>query len=135
MINILGGAVPTSLISNFVDYRSVDIQATNRFHHRQVLEIVMGLEQSIAGVEFHKDAADAPDVTREAPSKIEDDLRCSVMSGRDYGGMVLVVKCSGAKVDKPDLRIEQDSALFRCAGCPSSGRGDRSVVCEGLVGI
>lgn len=34
------------------------------FHHRQVLEIIVRLEEGIAGEEFDKDAPYAPDIAR-----------------------------------------------------------------------
>jgi hypothetical protein len=46
----------------------------NGFHHSEVLEIVVSLEKSIARKELDKDAANTPNITWEAPAKIENDL-------------------------------------------------------------
>jgi hypothetical protein len=55
------------------------------FHHCQMLQVIVRLEQGIAGEELDENATDAPDVAREAPSKVEDDLGSTVVSGRDNG--------------------------------------------------
>ena len=44
-----------------------------------MLKVVMRLEERVTRVELYEDAADAPDVTREAPTKIENDFRRSVV--------------------------------------------------------
>lgn len=53
------------------------------FHHRQMLQVIVRLEQGIAGEELDKNTTYAPDVAREAPSKVEYDLGGTVVSGRD----------------------------------------------------
>jgi hypothetical protein len=50
-----------------------------------MLQVIVRLEQGIAGEELDENAAYAPDVAREAPSKVEDDLGSTVVSGRDDG--------------------------------------------------
>ena len=59
----------------------------------------MGLEECIACEEFDQDAADAPDVARIAPAKIQYDLWRSIMSSRYNRRMIFVLKRSGAKID------------------------------------
>ena len=49
--------------------------------------------------------------------------------------MVLVVKCSRAKVDQPNLAVEKDSPLAGISRVRVRGRRDRTVVGEGLVGV
>lgn len=58
---------------------SVNLATTDSFHHRKMLEIVVRLEQSVTGKELDKDASYTPDVAREAPAKVEYDLRCTVV--------------------------------------------------------
>lgn len=71
-----------------------------------MLKVVVGLEQCVTGEELNQDTADAPDVTRIAPSQIQYNLRCSIMSCRDNGGMVFVVKGSRSEINQPDLCIK-----------------------------
>lgn len=66
----------------------------------------MCLEQGVTGEELDQDAADAPDVTRKAPAKVEDDFWGAIVSGGDDGRVVFVIKGGGTKVDKPDFGIE-----------------------------
>jgi hypothetical protein len=63
----------------------VDGSVADGFHHCQMLQVIVRLEQGIAGEELDENAAYAPDVAREAPSKVEDDLGSTVVSGRDDG--------------------------------------------------
>jgi hypothetical protein len=51
------------------------------FHHCQMLQVIVRLEQGIAGEELDKNASYTPDVAREAPSKVKDDLGGAVVSG------------------------------------------------------
>ena len=64
-----------------------------------MLKIVMGLKEGIAGKEFDQDAADAPDVARITPAKIQDDLWRSIMPSRYDRRMIFVLKSSGAEID------------------------------------
>ena len=75
-------------------------------HHCEMLEIVMGLEESITSKEFDKDAADAPNIAWIAPPQVKYDLWCSVVPCRNDGRMVLVVKGCRSKVNKPDLGVK-----------------------------
>lgn len=54
-------------------------------HHCQMLQVIVRLEQGVAGEELDKNAAYAPNVAREAPPKVEDDLGSAVVSRRDDG--------------------------------------------------
>jgi hypothetical protein len=67
------------LLVDSSDDVSIDLATTHSFHHCQMLEIVVRLEQSVAGEEFDQDAPYAPDVAGEAPAKVEYDLWCTVM--------------------------------------------------------
>ena len=59
----------------------------------------MSLEECIAGKEFDQDAADAPDVARVAPAKIQYDLWRSIMSSRYNRRMIFVLERSRAEID------------------------------------
>lgn len=48
-----------------------------------MFQVVVGLEKSVAGEEFDEYAANAPDITREAPAQIQNDLGSSVMTSGD----------------------------------------------------
>ena len=70
-----------------------DLAVTDRFHHRQVLEVVMCLEESVAGKELDEDATDTPYIAREAPAKVKYYFWSTVMPCTDDGAMVLIVEC------------------------------------------
>ena len=46
----------------------VNLATTYTFHHCQVLEVIMCLEKGVAGEELDKDAPNAPNIARIAPS-------------------------------------------------------------------
>ena len=58
----------------------VDLLSDYGFHHGKMLEIVMCLEQGIAGVELDQNTADAPNVTRKAPTQVENDFWGAVVA-------------------------------------------------------
>jgi hypothetical protein len=62
---------------------AVKSAATNALHHRQVLQIIVGLEQCIPCEEFDENASDTPDITREGPTETKNNLRGTVMASRD----------------------------------------------------
>jgi len=88
------------------DDRLVDGCITDCLHHRQMLEIIMRLEQCITSEELHQNATNAPDITWEAPAKVENDLRSSVMSSRNNGRVVLIIERGRTKVDQSYLRVK-----------------------------
>lgn len=92
--------------------RTVDFAAHNGLHHGQVLEIVVCLKKGVASEEFDKDAADAPNITGEAPSKIENDLGCPIVTCRHNRRMILIIKRSGSKVYQPNLGCQQHFAVL-----------------------
>lgn len=49
-----------------------------------MLQVVMGLEQSVACEELDKNAPYAPDVAWKAPAQLQDDLGRPIVSRRDY---------------------------------------------------
>ena len=117
----LGGRVAvgtSSTRSNLLHELWIDLAIADRLHHGQMLEVVMRLEEGIACEEFNKNASYAPDVTGEAPTKLKDDLRCSVVSRRDHRRMVLVVEGCRTKVYQANLAVQKNSSLPRCPrGC------------------
>lgn len=80
-------------------------------HHCEVLEIVVRLEKSVAGEELDQDASDAPDVAWIAPSEVQYNLGCSVVSCRNDGGVILVVEGCRSEVNESDLGVKKDSPL------------------------
>lgn len=80
-----------------------------------MLEIIVRLEESVAGEELDKDASNTPDVARKTPAKIEDDFRCAIVTSRDNGRMVLVVESCRSKINQSYLAVEQDSSCASIA--------------------
>lgn len=98
----------------------LDFSTTDWLHHGEMLEIVMSLEKSVTGKELDQDTANTPDVTGIAPAQVEDDFRSAVMPRRDDRRVILIIECGRAKVNQPDLCIEQD---FPVSFSSSDGRG------------
>lgn len=71
--------VPPSTLVDSLDETGVDPSADNGFHHRQVLEVIVGLEERVPREEFHKDASYTPNVAREGPAKSKYNLRGSIV--------------------------------------------------------
>lgn len=95
----------------------------------------MCLEEGVAGKELDQNAADAPDVARVGPAETEDNLRGSVVARRDDGGVILILKGGGAKVNQPHLGIEQDPSLAGLAADVCRRRGDPAIVGKGLIRV
>lgn len=75
--------VTPSSPSNLSDQGFVKRTVTNSFHHGQMLEIIVRLEQCVAGEELDQNTTDTPDVAREAPAKVQNNLGRPVVSCRD----------------------------------------------------
>ncbi len=71
-----------------------------------MLEVVVRLKQRITCEEFHNDAANAPDIAREAPSKLKNNLWCPIVSGRDYCRMIFIIESGRSKVNKADIAVQ-----------------------------
>jgi len=84
---------PALIEPNSVDNVSVNLVITHCLHHREMLEIVMCLEKSVACEELHQYTAYAPDIARKAPAKVEDNLRRPIMSSGNNRRVILVLKC------------------------------------------
>jgi hypothetical protein len=57
------------------------LATAHRLHHRQMLEVIVRLEEGVASKELNQNAANAPYVAGEAPAKLEDDLWGTVVTG------------------------------------------------------
>jgi hypothetical protein len=93
---------------------SINLATADGLHHGKMLEIVVRLKEGIAGEEFDEDASYTPDIARETPAQVKDNLRGSVMTSRNYRGVVFVVKGRGSKVDEADLGVKENLAMSRC---------------------
>jgi hypothetical protein len=98
-----------------------------------MLEVVVCLEQGVAGEELDQDAAYTPNVAGKAPTEIEYNLWCTVVTSRHDRGVILVVERSGTEVDKPYFRVEEHLAMSRTAADSRRRRRYGSVVCKRLV--
>ncbi len=111
----------------------VDAGVDYCLHHGQVLEIIVRLEQGIAGEELNQDASYAPYVAGERPSEPQDDLGGSVVTGGYYRRVVFILEGSGSEIDQPDLGIEEHLSLARLADHSARGGRDLAVVGKCLV--
>lgn len=98
-----------------------------------MLEIIVRLEEGVAGKELDQDASDAPDVAGERPAESEDDLRRPVVPGGHDRGVVLVLECCRAEINQSDLRVQQHLPLRGLAVDIVAGRRYLAIVREGLV--
>lgn len=120
---------------HLLDKLGIDLVTTHSLHHSEMFEVVVSLEQGIPCVELHQDAANAPDVTGETPAEIQYNLGSPIVSRRHDRRMILVIESSRPEVDKPDLTVQQYTALTCVSIGGVGGRGDGSVVREGLIRI
>lgn len=123
------------MLINSPDNVSINLATAHSFHHSQVLEVVVRLEQGVAGEELDENASYAPDVAGEAPSQVQDNLWRAIVSCRDHRRVVLIVKCGRPKVDEPYLGVKKHLAVSCCAIDRRRRRRYCAVVCEGLVRI
>ena len=65
-----------------MDERRIDLGVDDCFHHSQMLEVIVRLEEGIAGEEFDQYAPNTPNVARVRPPKPEDDFGRAVVAGR-----------------------------------------------------
>ena len=64
-------ASSTARGSDLLDQFRFNPGITNRFHHRQMFQVVMCLEQGVSSEELYDDASDRPHVARKTPAKLE----------------------------------------------------------------
>ena len=110
-----------------------DPGATHGFDHSQMLEVIVRLEEGVAGVELDENTADAPDVAGKGPPQTEDDLGGPIMARRHDGRMIFVVKGRGAKIDESDVGTSED---FPLSGTPRGSELRRwypPVICESVA--
>lgn len=80
---ILGSGIASTSSGHFVDgldKMCVYPLPDDCFHHSQMLEVVVCLEQGVSGEELDKNAPDAPDIARKRPSQTEYDLGGTVVT-------------------------------------------------------
>jgi hypothetical protein len=65
LCNWIGVASATWL--DLPDYFRFNLPVTDILHHGQMLQVIMGLKECIAGEEFHQDTANTPDITGITP--------------------------------------------------------------------
>lgn len=82
MNSLRGGvsAIPGHAV-DLVDKRGIYPGVDDSLHHGQMLEIIVGLEEGVAGIELDQDASDTPNVTRVRPAEAENNLWRPVMAG------------------------------------------------------
>ena len=80
----LGGGVPAVPRHpvDLLDERRIDPSVDDCFHHSQMLEIIVRLEEGIAGEELDQYTPDTPNVARVRPPKSEDDFGRPIVAGR-----------------------------------------------------
>lgn len=118
-----------------MDKRHINPSIDNRLHHGQMLEIIVRLEERVAGKELNQDASNAPNVTRVRPPESEDNLGRTVVPRGHYRRMILVLEGCRAKVDQTNLRVQQNPSLCGLAADGGTGRRDLPVVRKGLIFI
>lgn len=72
-------------LCDLLDDPLVKFVPNDSLHHRQMLQVVMGLEECVTREEFHENTANTPDITRKAPSQIENDFGGPIMSRGNNG--------------------------------------------------
>ena len=100
-----------------------------------MLKVIMSLEEGISSKELDENTSNTPYITRKTPTKVKNDFGSTIMSCRDDGGVIFIVECGRPKVDKPDLRVEQDFSVTRGAGSGGRGGRDVAVIRECLIRI
>lgn len=74
---------PPTTLDDLPGELSVKLSAANTFHHSEVFKIVMCLKKGISSKKFDEYAPNAPEITWVAPTKIQDDLGCSIVPRGD----------------------------------------------------
>jgi len=90
----------------------VNWPSTDSFHHRQMLQVIVRLEESVASEEFDKYTSYTPNIAWETPPHVEYDFGRSIVSRRNDRRVVLIIERGGTKVDQPDFGTEQYSSKF-----------------------
>lgn len=84
----------------------VDPSSNHCLHHGEMLEIIVGLKQSISCKELYQNAPNAPDITRERPPQAKNDLGRSVVASGYDGRVVFIFKRGRAKVNQSNLCVK-----------------------------
>lgn len=94
----------------------IDPRVDDSLHHCQMLEIIVRLEESIAGEELNQDTTNAPDIARERPAETKNNLWSAIVTCRNHRRVILILESRRAKIDKADLGIEENLPLVCLAG-------------------
>ena len=93
----------------------------------------MRLEEGVASEELHYDASYAPDVAREAPAKLQNDLWCSIMSCRHDRRVIFIVESGRPKINEPNFTVKQYATLPSRPRRSQRRRRYVPVISEGLI--
>ena len=77
-----------------------------------MLQVIVRLKEGVASKELDKNTSYTPDVARETPAHVENDLRRTVMSCRNNRRVIFVIERGGTKVNQSNFGTEQYSAEF-----------------------
>lgn len=81
-----------------------------------MFQILMGAKQSGTSVQFDKETADAPQISRSEPRKRENDLRSAVVaSGDDAGPAHIVFPEDAAVIDQLDVGVARQAVVVGVA--------------------
>ena len=112
--NLLGSGIHAAASTTRTDLSNqlrINLAVTDRFHHSQMLQVVVSLEQSISCKELNDDAPYTPYVAGEIPAKLKDNLRGAVMPRGYDRRMVFVFKGSRAEIDQTYLTVKEHPSL------------------------
>jgi len=84
---------------------TINSHVDDGFHHGQVFQVVVCLEEGVACEELDQNATNAPNIAGERPAESEDDFRGTVVSGRHYRGVVFILESCGTKIDEANLGV------------------------------
>ena len=110
-----------------------NLSTAHGLHHGEMLQVVVCLEKCVTCKKFDQDATNAPYVAWIAPTQIQYNFRCSVVSCRNDRGMVFIIKSCRAKVDEPYLGVEEYPPLSGDTLLSCGGGRDISIIRECLV--
>jgi len=78
-------------------------------HHRQVLQVVVSLEQGVALIKLEDDTSYAPYIAGLTPPKLQNNFRRPVVPGTHHTAVMLPVKGCRPKVDQLDSCVSHAS--------------------------
>ena len=81
----------------------------NLFHHGQMFEVVVRLEEGFSGEKFHQDTPNGPDIAGIRPPKSKNNFGSPVMPCGYYRGVIFAVKSRRSKINQPNIRLIQNA--------------------------